>query len=103
MTLEVRVLAAEFASVMGVSLRNLAKNGHRALYGVQISFAPEVGIPTDPLPVVIPPWDLENTPLIPTHGDRNLVADRYVGRPLSHSVEAIGAGNHSPCHTPVMR
>jgi len=33
MTLEVRVLAAELASVMGVSFRYLAGNGRQASYG----------------------------------------------------------------------
>ena len=38
MTLEVRVLAAEFASVMGVSFRDLAGNGHQALYGFHLKW-----------------------------------------------------------------
>jgi len=33
MTLDVRVLAAELASVMGVSFRYLAGNGRQASYG----------------------------------------------------------------------
>jgi hypothetical protein len=49
MTLEVRVLADEFASVMGVSLRHLAGTVARHDTGVQLSFPPEAGIQQEEL------------------------------------------------------
>ena len=46
MTLEIRVLADEFASVIGASFRKLAGNIAKHCTGAQISFEPEVGIQT---------------------------------------------------------